>query len=92
MAKRCEVCGKGPMVGNRISHSHKVSKRRWEPNLQKIRVQVKGGAQRMRVCTACIRSGKVKKAIRGGVKAQAEAQPQSEAAPPSEIPSPETPP
>ena len=52
------------MVGHRVSHAHKVSKRRWEPNLQRIRVQVAGGAKRMTVCTSCIRSGKVQKAVR----------------------------
>ncbi|MFQ5913915.1 MAG: 50S ribosomal protein L28 [Nitrospinota bacterium] len=73
MAKRCEICRKAPVVGNRISHAHKVSKRRWEPNLQKIRVQANGGTRRMRVCTQCIRSGKVKKAMRGGSGEKTEA-------------------
>ena len=51
------------MTGNNVSHSHKASKRRWLPNLQKIKVNVDGKTKRMRVCTSCIRSGKVKKAI-----------------------------
>ncbi|MFQ5691773.1 MAG: 50S ribosomal protein L28 [Nitrospinota bacterium] len=72
MARRCDICGKGPSVGNRISHAHKVSKRRWEPNLQKIRVQVNGGARRMTVCTQCIRSGKVQKAPRGSARPKTE--------------------
>jgi large subunit ribosomal protein L28 len=62
MARTCEVCGKGPKVGRQVSHAHNVSARRFEPNLQEIRVSVKGGTKRMRVCTRCLRSGKVTKA------------------------------
>lgn len=63
MSKVCDICGKKPMTGNNVSHSHKASKRRWLPNLQKIKVNVDGKTKRMRVCTSCIRSGRVKKAI-----------------------------
>jgi len=63
MSKVCDICGKKPMTGNNVSHSHKASKRRWLPNLQKIKVNINGETKRMRVCTSCIRSGKVKKAI-----------------------------
>jgi len=62
MAKVCEVCGKGPQFGNRISHAHNLTKRRWNPNLQTVRAIVNGGRRRMRVCTSCLRSGKVQKA------------------------------
>ena len=62
MAKVCEVCGRGPQFGNRISHAHNVSKRRWNLNLQSVRAVVKGASKRIRVCTSCIRSGKVLKA------------------------------
>jgi large subunit ribosomal protein L28 len=62
MAKVCEVCGRGPQFGNRISHAHNVTKRRWNLNLQSVRAVVKGAAKRIRVCTSCIRSGKVQKA------------------------------
>ncbi|MFC1492915.1 50S ribosomal protein L28 [candidate division KSB1 bacterium] len=62
MSKVCEVCGKGPMSGNHVSHAHNLNKRRWLPNLQKIKVETDSGTvKRMRVCTSCIRSGKVKK-------------------------------
>ncbi|MCX6617946.1 MAG: 50S ribosomal protein L28 [Acidobacteria bacterium] len=61
MAKVCEVCGKGPQFGNRISHAHNLTKRRWNPNLQTVRAIVNGGHRRMRVCTSCLRSGKVQK-------------------------------
>jgi large subunit ribosomal protein L28 len=62
MAKVCDVCGKGPQFGNRISHAHNVSNRRWNVNLQKVRCLVNGAARRLRVCTACIRGGKIQKA------------------------------
>jgi large subunit ribosomal protein L28 len=62
MAKRCELCGKGPVVGRNISHAHNVTARRFEPNLQRVRALVNGGIQRLRVCTRCLRSGKVVKA------------------------------
>ena len=62
MAKVCEICGKKPVTGHNISHSHKLTKRRWLPNLQKIKVMVDGEIKRMRVCTSCIRDGKVEKA------------------------------
>jgi large subunit ribosomal protein L28 len=60
----CEICGKQPVFGNRVSHAHNVSSRRWLPNLQKIRVMISGGVRRMNVCTRCIRSGAVQKAAR----------------------------
>jgi large subunit ribosomal protein L28 len=61
MAQVCEICGRGPVFGSRISHAHNVSKRRWNLNLQSVRALVKGAARRMRVCTSCIRDGKVQK-------------------------------
>jgi large subunit ribosomal protein L28 len=64
MAKMCEVCGKAPVFGNRVSHAHNVSSRRWMPNLQSVRVMVGSAVKRMQVCTRCIRSGSIKKAAR----------------------------
>lgn len=62
MAKRCEVCNKGPQFGNNVSHANNRTPRRFNPNLQLIRVQLPGGARKMRVCTRCIKGGKVAKA------------------------------
>jgi large subunit ribosomal protein L28 len=62
MAKVCEVCGKGPVVGRNVSHAHNVTARRFEPNLQRVRAIVNGGIRRLRVCTRCLRSNKVVKA------------------------------
>ena len=63
MARRCDVCGKGPAVGNRISHAHNVSKRRWLPNLVSMRVMVGKTPKRLRVCTRCMKAGKVTKVV-----------------------------
>ena len=62
MARRCDICGKSPSVGNRVSHSEKKTKHTWNPNLQRVRALVDGKVKRIRVCTSCIRAGKVKKA------------------------------
>ena len=62
MAKTCEICGKVPVVGRKISHAHNVSARRFEPNLQRVKALVNGAVRRIRVCTRCIRSNKVVKA------------------------------
>jgi large subunit ribosomal protein L28 len=62
MAKACAICGKKPTTGHKISHAHNVSKRRWLPNLQKIRIEVDGRSQRVYVCARCIKGGAVKKA------------------------------
>ncbi len=62
MAKQCEICGKTTVFGNSISHAHNVTSRTWEPNLQRVRALVDGAVRRVRVCTRCLRSGKIQKA------------------------------
>ena len=62
MARRCEICGKGPAFGRNVSHAHNVTRRRFEPNIQRVRVLVNGAMKKIRVCTRCIRSNKVTKA------------------------------
>jgi large subunit ribosomal protein L28 len=61
MAQACDICGKKPVYGNRISHAHNVTKRRWNPNLRRVKALVAGARKTLRVCTACIRAGKVTK-------------------------------
>jgi len=64
MARVCEICGKRPQFGHSISHAHNVTKRRFMPNLQRIRITTdKGGTRRILACTRCIRSGKVTKRV-----------------------------
>jgi large subunit ribosomal protein L28 len=62
MARVCDICGKGPQAGNNISHAHNVTKRRWNVNLRPVHARVNGSTRKLRVCTSCIRSGKVVKA------------------------------
>ena len=65
MARVCEVCGKGPAFGNNVSHANNKTGRRFYPNLQRVRAVVDGQARRIRVCTRCIKSNRVRKAPRG---------------------------
>ena len=62
MAKRCDVCGKGPQFGNTVSHANNRTRRRFDPNLQAVRALVNGVVQRIKVCTRCLKAGKVIKA------------------------------
>ncbi len=63
MAKRCDICGKGPMFGSTISHAHNVSKRVFYPNVHKMRVLDNNGKPtQKKVCTKCLKAGKVRKA------------------------------
>jgi large subunit ribosomal protein L28 len=61
MARICEVCGKGPQVGNNVSHANNKSKRRWLPNLRRVRALQSGQVKYIQVCTRCLRSGRVVK-------------------------------
>ncbi|WP_420209114.1 50S ribosomal protein L28 [Candidatus Electronema sp. JC] len=62
MSYQCQICGKGPVTGNIVSHAHNKSRRRWLPNLQSVRsVSSSGRTERIRVCTRCLRSGAVVK-------------------------------
>ena len=62
MSKVCDICGKKPGVGNNVSHAHNLTKRRWLPNLKTVKASVNGQPKTMRVCTKCIKAGKVQKA------------------------------
>ncbi|MDD2649121.1 MAG: 50S ribosomal protein L28 [Eubacteriales bacterium] len=63
MGKFCEVCEKGLMHGNLVSHAHNLTHRTSAPNTQRVRVLVNGVPQRLNVCTRCLRSGKVQRAV-----------------------------
>lgn len=69
MASVCEICGKKPSFGMNVSHSHRRTKRRWNPNIQRVRAVIKGTSTRVNVCTGCLRSGKVTKPARRKVSA-----------------------
>ncbi len=59
MARVCNYCEKGPVTGHQVSHSNIKTKTRWLPNLHTMKAVLKGTTQTVRVCTRCIRSGKV---------------------------------
>lgn len=61
MAQQCEFCGKTPKSGHRVSHANNVTNRKWNLNLKTVRAATAGGGKRVRVCTRCLRSGKVMK-------------------------------
>lgn len=56
MAQICDICGKGVMSGNRVSHSHHLSRRKWKPNLHKVTAIIDGKKKRVKVCTKCLRT------------------------------------
>lgn len=63
MSKRCEICGKDRVFGNQVSFSHRKGRRSWSPNVQTVRAVVNGATKKINVCTKCLRSGKVERAI-----------------------------
>ena len=62
MSRVCQVSGKRVMTGNNVSHANNRTKRRWYPNLQTVRILVDGAPKRIRVCTQCLKSNRIKKA------------------------------
>ena len=62
MTKVCEICSKGRMAGNNVSHAHNKTKTTWQVNLQSVKALIDGRVKRIKVCTRCIRSGLVTKA------------------------------
>lgn len=62
MAK-CNICGKGVSFGVQISHSHRRTNRAWKPNVRRVKAMVNGSPCRIYVCTRCLRSNKVTRAV-----------------------------
>lgn len=62
MSKVCDICGKHPVAGRSISHSHRVSNRVFRPNIQRVHIKVDGRVKRANVCTTCLKSGRVTRA------------------------------
>ena len=63
MSRKCEVCGKGQVSGNQVSHSNRHSRRKWNANIQTVRIVENGRVRRANVCTRCIRSNKINRAV-----------------------------
>ena len=61
MAQRCDVCGKGPLSGNNVSHAHNKTRTRWLPNLQKMKAEINGKPTKVKICTKCLKANKIKK-------------------------------
>ena len=61
MGRECDICGKKPQVGNKVSHSNIKTKTRWLPNLKSVKALFQGRCQKITACTQCIKSGKVVK-------------------------------
>ncbi|AZV47258.1 50S ribosomal protein L28 [Nautilia sp. PV-1] len=56
MARKCEICGKGPQFGNRVSHSNKKTRHKFNPNIQSVRIEINGVSRKVKICTSCLRS------------------------------------
>jgi large subunit ribosomal protein L28 len=63
MAKDCVICGKTPHTGFQVSHSNIRTKRRWKPNIQRVRILIKGIPTKSNVCTRCLKAGKAQRAL-----------------------------
>jgi large subunit ribosomal protein L28 len=63
MANVCGVCGKGEVSGCNVSHSHLKTKRAWKPNIQRVKALINGEVKKINICTRCLRSGKVARAV-----------------------------
>ncbi len=61
MSRACDICGKGPVFGHNVSHAHNLTNRRFNANLKSVRARVDGQVKTVRVCTRCIKAGKVNK-------------------------------
>ncbi len=62
MSKVCSICGKHPVAGRNVSHSHRVTNRTFKPNVQKVTIKVDGRVKKAKVCTRCLKAGKVERA------------------------------
>jgi large subunit ribosomal protein L28 len=56
MARKCEICGKGPQFGNRVSHSNRKTRHKFNPNIQNVRLDIDGEIRKVKICTSCLRS------------------------------------
>jgi large subunit ribosomal protein L28 len=63
VSANCDVCGKGPGFGMSVSHSHRRTRRRWNPNIQRVRALVGDAPRRVSVCTGCLKAGKITKVV-----------------------------
>jgi len=63
MSRKCEICGKGQVAGFNVSYSNRHTRRKWNPNIQSVKIEENGAVRKANVCTRCIRSNKVNRAV-----------------------------
>jgi len=63
MSRKCEICGKGTTFGNTVSHAKNRSRRTWFPNLLEVKTKVGGSVKTVKICTRCLKAGKVVKYV-----------------------------
>ena len=63
MSRKCDICGKGQVSGNNVSHSNRHTRRKWNANIQSVKINEGGAVKHIKVCTKCLRAGKVTKAV-----------------------------
>ncbi|MCM1407770.1 MAG: 50S ribosomal protein L28 [Treponema brennaborense] len=63
MSRRCEICGKGTMSGNKVSKSYNHTRRLWKPNIIKMKTEIGGTAMTVKICARCLRSGFLTKKV-----------------------------
>ncbi|MBO5691932.1 MAG: 50S ribosomal protein L28 [Spirochaetaceae bacterium] len=63
MSRRCEICGKGSLSGNKVSKSYNHTRRTWKPNLVEVKTEIGGTTMTIKMCTRCLRSGYVTKKV-----------------------------
>ena len=63
MSRRCDICGKGTIFGNTVSHAKNRARRTWRPNLLQVRAKIDGGIKTIKICTRCLKAGKVEKVV-----------------------------
>ena len=63
MSRKCEICGKGTIFGNTVSHAKNRARRTWRPNLLEVRADIGGTVKTVKICTRCLKAGKVTKVV-----------------------------
>lgn len=63
MARRCDLCGKQTVFGNKVSHSNRKTRRKWKPNLVDLKANIQGEVKKVRVCTKCLKKGNIVKVV-----------------------------
>jgi large subunit ribosomal protein L28 len=63
MSRKCDICGKGTIFGNTVSHAKNRTRRTWRPNLLEVKTKIDGKVTTVKLCTRCLKAGKVAKVV-----------------------------